>query len=484
MNKILTNIYQTDWLASTPVFYNKLTNEVSYKMLDVIDWANFDWDFDGLKNYLEFGYCVFERTPIKNVYFLRHSSILTQNIDINGKKTIHIQYLDDPIFKYIEKTSTLDDVMNSMIKHTEEFEKNRDKSKRLLLPLSGGYDSRFLASLIKDKASIDAYTYGLTKTKDCFELARAKEVAKRLKINHNMIKLTDFNNNDYCEKAFDQYGLQMPLHSMYHMEFYDKIKKINKDYIVVSGSVGDWFSGEKINLDIPKNSHEFNKIFFNHGISIPREFIKYINNNNGITEEYYQNYSHLINSNRKFMRIAMFRNRINLSGYIFSTASQYFPCYTPFYDIDIAFCQLNLPDNLSLNRKWQFDYFKSVNLNIESDTNLKIKNLNRLDHLVIQSSFEIEKQLLDVNKLQQFVNLERLNWINEQLAWLKNTKLISIEDFLLNIDFSNPFIPKKIHKFANRKLSKISPKLNIAIKAFNEWTVLKPIEYIINLQKK
>jgi len=166
MNKILTNIFQTDWLSSTTVFYNKLTSEVSYKMLDVIDWASFDWDFDGLRNYLSFGYCIFERTPIKNVFFLRHSSILTQNIDINGKKTINIQYLDDPIFKYIEKTSTVDDVMNSMIKHTEEFEKNRDKSKRLLLPLSGGYDSRFLASLIKDKASIDAYTYGLTKTKD------------------------------------------------------------------------------------------------------------------------------------------------------------------------------------------------------------------------------------------------------------------------------------------------------------------------------
>lgn len=77
MNKILTNIYQTDWLASTPVFYNKLTNEVSYKMLDVIDWANFDWDFDGLKNYLEFGYCVFERTPIKNVYFFNGIAIFS-----------------------------------------------------------------------------------------------------------------------------------------------------------------------------------------------------------------------------------------------------------------------------------------------------------------------------------------------------------------------------------------------------------------------
>ncbi len=460
-------------------------------MLDVIDWSNFAFDLEGLKNYMQFGYCVFEHTPIKNVKFLRYYSILTQNIDENGKKSIKIENLEDPCLQYIGKKSTVDDVMSTITNHMADFEKTRDKSKRILLPLSGGNDSRFLASLIKDKSSIDAYTYGLTKTGDCWETARAKEVAKRLGINHQVIKLRDFNGPQYCQKAFDVYGLQMPLHAMYHMEFYDNIiKQFSGNYVVVSGSVGDWFAGEKIPLNTPKDPDDFSKIFFNHGISIPSEFIK-TTDSNAICEEYFEQHSSAMKSNKTWVRVAMFRNRINLAGYIFTTAKTYLESYTPYYDIDIAWSQLNLSDEDGKDRKWQADYFKSIGLDVENDVNVNatIKSLNRLDSLVVQSSFDIKSQLLNVEKLKQFVVEERLNWINEQLIWLKNTNLISIEDFLHNINFNNPFTPNKIANLANRLRGKaislaFGNKMHNAIKAFNEWTVLKPIEMMIDLANR
>lgn len=475
----ISNIFQTNWLASKAVFYNTITGEVSYKMLDVIDWNNFDWNLEGLKNYLQFGYCVCNATPIKNVFILRYSSVLTQKIFPKGKKTVEISFLPDPALTKIDKKSTVDDVIQAISAHINNFEQNRNLAKRLLLPLSGGYDSRFLASLIKDKSSIDAFTYPLVKTGDCIELARAKEVAKRLNLNHHTIKLENFNNNEWCLKAFNEYGLQMSLHAMYHMEFYENIKKnFGNRYIVVSGSVGDWYSGEKLKLKIPQSPSEFQNLFFNHGISIPQNFIK-LNNKDNILEEYFENNIADIKSNRIFLRLAMMRNRINLAGFITSSAELYYDTYTPYYDIDVAFSQLNIPCSLSDNRQWQADYFKSINLDVENDQHIKFKPLNRFDPIVFQKSFDIQTMLLDINQLKYFVAEERLDWINKQLIWLKNTSLLNLEDLIYTL------IPTKLfneilHRIGNKIIN--VKKINDAVKAFNEWTVLKPLEYINNLR--
>ena len=45
---------KTDWLGSEPVFYNEKTKLISKNMLDVIDYDNFEFDEEGLNNYLQF----------------------------------------------------------------------------------------------------------------------------------------------------------------------------------------------------------------------------------------------------------------------------------------------------------------------------------------------------------------------------------------------------------------------------------------------
>ena len=64
----------TDWLASTPVFYNEVTKQISRNINDVVDWGNLTFDPEGLSHYLSAGYSVFERTPIFGVRMLPHSS--------------------------------------------------------------------------------------------------------------------------------------------------------------------------------------------------------------------------------------------------------------------------------------------------------------------------------------------------------------------------------------------------------------------------
>ena len=53
-----TLLFETDWLASTPVFYNLKNNLASKKIYDVLP-KDFNLKFhpEGLSNYFDFGYC-------------------------------------------------------------------------------------------------------------------------------------------------------------------------------------------------------------------------------------------------------------------------------------------------------------------------------------------------------------------------------------------------------------------------------------------
>jgi hypothetical protein len=53
-------LFETDWLASQPVFYNERTGKASHNINDVIDYTNLEFDREGFNNYVDFGYSVLE----------------------------------------------------------------------------------------------------------------------------------------------------------------------------------------------------------------------------------------------------------------------------------------------------------------------------------------------------------------------------------------------------------------------------------------
>jgi hypothetical protein len=128
----MTQIFETDWLASQPIFYNDLTGKVSHNINDVIDYNNLELDPEGFNNYLDFGYSVLEQTPIKHVKFLRYSSRLTVHDD--GK--LEIEYLDDPIEKWIDTSSREDDIFHLLYSSVHDWEKSVDVVAARLM----GYD--------------------------------------------------------------------------------------------------------------------------------------------------------------------------------------------------------------------------------------------------------------------------------------------------------------------------------------------------------
>ena len=177
------NTYTTDWLGSDPVFYNEITGKISHNINDVIDFNYIEFHPEGLCNYLDYGYSILEQTPLKNIKFLRHSSQIT----LEDSK-IKVTYFDDIAEKYIGQASNEQDVLNILEKSINNW---ADTHKgEIILPLSGGYDSRLLASLIKDKERIRSFTYGLSeKQEESFEVVKAKKIAEILKIKRKTRKM-------------------------------------------------------------------------------------------------------------------------------------------------------------------------------------------------------------------------------------------------------------------------------------------------------
>src|SRR4028118_656319 len=144
-------LYESDWLSSDPVFYNEKTAKISRNINEVIDFRNLEFDAEGLTNYLNFGYSVFEHTPVKHVRFLRHSSTLS----CSHEKGIEVKYLQDPVENLINNSSDEKKAIELLQQITNNWETSI--SGDIVIPTSGGFDSRLLNLLVKDKSRIHAF---------------------------------------------------------------------------------------------------------------------------------------------------------------------------------------------------------------------------------------------------------------------------------------------------------------------------------------
>lgn len=482
MNCVST--YQSDWINSRPIYYNVRTKTVGFEMYDVIDWNNFEFDNEGLYNYLVFGYQVFEQTPVKDVKLLRHSSELKQYIDEKGEWKLQIVELPDPIDAYVGVRTSEEDALSCLESHVSNFEKEATQqhpNKRFLLPLSGGYDSRLLAFLIRDRSRIDAVTYDISLSERySFEVIQAREVCKRLHIHWNQVFLDQYWNADYVWKNFQTFCLEMPIHASYHFELYEKIKQTKgKEYIVLSGSVGDWWSGEKVPLGVPKDHLNFDSLFFNHGISIPPEFIE-ITTDHAMKREYFEKNIRRLTEDNVYKIVFARRGRINLASYIYRTAAHYFDTYTPFYDLNVAMSQLHLPLDKRVNRKWLQDFFRKNNLDIEHD--FRKKPMSKDNVLDVKTMYYTltSHDLLTPEYFKGIVNTRRVQWINEMMMKIKFIPfplLTALSRVSYGIDtvmnaialrtiFGKGFDYTYCRVFKTREIAK----------AISEWSVLKPIE--------
>lgn len=446
-------IFETDWLASIPYFYNSKTGLSSKKINEIIP-RNKELDIhkEGLYNYVEYGFSVFGQTPLKDIKFMKPSSRL---IRLNNGELFE-EKLPDPIEKFLNYKLKENDLIELIQDRVQKWESQIPNYSKIILPLSGGFDSRLLLYCLKDKSRVNSYSYGLSKNQEkSIEIVHSKKLAEIYNLNWRQISIGNFHN--YTQDWYDEFGISTHLHGMYHFEFYDKIRKALKgNHPFLSGIFGDVFAGNVKQQKI-KSPDDLIKLGYVHGLSGDPTMLKF-NCSKNLRDKFWEENKNSLNDER-FQIISTIRLKIMLISYLIKVPSLFnFDAWSPYLDIDIAMAMLNLPAERRLNRKWQIDFFKKKNLYLESkNPNSDKKNFLNYMGTLNQPLIPLDKKLLSV-----LVDEDYLEWIN------KNISLNKLNKFKANL----VKIPK---------LGGILRKVGVRsfFNAYSAYLTLKPIEMFL-----
>lgn len=400
-----TLLHETDWLASTPVFYD-LARHIASTSIQALTPADATPVFhpEGLYNFLDFGYSVLEQTPLYGIGFLRHSSRLWQT----ETGALEVEELADPFDRYDGFRLSEPDVIELIHARVQTWEASLPANQEIVLPLSGGFDSRLLLWCLRDPARVRAYTYGLSEDQGCStEVVHAQALAKRFGVRWERIPLGDFH------RHFDdwdaEFGLSTHAHGMYHFEFYTKIReRLQGRQAFLSGIIGDAWAGSipPRQIDSPE---QLVVLGYTHGLRAdPIRLRQPVQHE--LREHFWVEQRERLTDHR-FQVVTSMRLKLMLLTYLMRVPRLFgFAPWAPYLDIDIAMAMLNLPPERRANRQWQRDFFAKVGLDLENQ-GLVSSGQNNLD---LQALRRIPVRPLVRDLLADLIDPAYVDWINRE----------------------------------------------------------------------
>ena len=269
LNGVFTLIYKdenklclaSDITRSFPIFYTFQNNQLFFSN-DIFHLKNlFEIDdFDELSE-IEFkasNYTHGKKTLLKNVFQVQPSEYLIIENNIITESNFFYSYA---IGK--ESSNSYADLKNKAIIAFENSFKRFVTSlgnKTAVIPLSGGYDSRLIAVMLKKHQykNVICFTYG---NKNSFEIENSKKVAKLLGFKWFFIEYTASLIEGYLHTdEFKEYAhFAGKLSSMPYLQEYFAVKHLKKeklitdDAIFIPGFAGDLLGGSQFLKVIPEN---------------------------------------------------------------------------------------------------------------------------------------------------------------------------------------------------------------------------------------
>jgi hypothetical protein len=451
-------VHESDWLASTPLFYNESTGAWSQTINDVIDYANLEFDPEGLNDYLDFGFSVFERTPVRGVRMLRYSSRL-----YSGPDGLRVEHLDDPAYEWLDRRSTVEEVLELAAEKINGAVAPDDAD--VVVPTSGGCDSRLINLLIRDRSRIRAFTYGVADDQArSTEAVKAARLARRLGLDWQLVRLGDFHRFIGDWEAL--YGVSTHAHGMYHLEFYRRILAlVEPGSPLLSGACGEWFSGDDPEVRVIDTLTTPDDVLtvFRYGDMNADSRMSYVTSERRGAWELLES-TPRIRAEMLPRVFTVVRLRMALLSYLLRVpASLGLRPRAPFLDIDLAMRLLTLPAHLRHERAWEHDYFRLRGADLESSSPAS-DGRNTLNY---QGMRRVPLQPLDVAALREVVRPEYVRWINRHvgLAGLPY-------EVMYQLEYTRGF----------RRATEALRRLGVAdrrLQAYGAYLTLKPLETLL-----
>ncbi|MBN1185941.1 MAG: asparagine synthase [Bacteroidales bacterium] len=277
-----------------PLFYTKIEND--FWISDSVEFLINTKRHVLLNNaaaaeFLQTGYTTGNQTLIKDISQIQAGEVIWIENEKLSTAFYH-QYLtkqfsnNTSLKLEIELTSILKSVFNRLVSTLE--------NKTILIPLSGGYDSRLIAVMLKDLGfkNVICYTYGRKYKNE--EIAISEKVAKKLNFDWHFIEYNDSLIDNYLEsRAFQKYyPFSSNYVSMFFMQEYFAVLSLKENGILENKSVfipghsGDFLGGSHLNfIDQSISDKKLIKTILHHNYCLTnsnrvqnREFYKSIDN--------------------------------------------------------------------------------------------------------------------------------------------------------------------------------------------------------------
>ena len=410
MNEVL---YESDWLASRPVFYNERTGAASRDINDVIDLADLEFDADGFNDYLDYGFSVFQQTPVKDVRFMPPSSRLLRTS--NGK--LVLESVEDRVSELLSRRMTEAEVLEVLRAKIEEIERTSDGP--LVIPTSGGNDSRLLNLMVGDRERIRSFTYGTSEIQsESIEVARAQALSRLLGTRWAQIELGEFHR--YFDDWDRIFGPSTHAHGMYQIEFYDSIRRqVGGHGQVLSGLDGDWWEGMNLTGWMEHTNHvrrpeDVPKLIVTHKMHSDSSASRF-KGGGAALESYFEEKREAL-EDPKLRVIELVRLRVVLLCYLVRVPESLgFVAHAPYHDIDVALAMLQLPEERRRERRWVHDYFVSRGATLNDARGSRQSRLN------LQATRRLPLAPLSENLLAEVVDPRYVRWVNRHVGRLGTT---------------------------------------------------------------
>jgi hypothetical protein len=400
-------VYESDWLASRPFFYNVKTGAASANINDLIDLENVEFDPEGFNDYLDFGFSVFEHTPVRDVRLLRYSSRLYR-----GPQGLRVEYLDDPAEQWYDRRSTVDEVLE--LASAEINAAAAATTGDLVVPTSGGFDSRLINLLLSDRSRVRAFTYGVSDDPlRSTEVVKAREVANRLGLRWQTVPLGEFHR--YLSAWDALYGVSTHAHGMYQMEFYEKLRHcVAPGSTVLSGICVEWFSGDDKEVrvqPIVDSPDDFVAMMAFSPMCADTRVSNFRSDRLG-AQRALEQHPRL----RKEMRprvVSVVRLDMAYLSYLLSVPATFgLQPQAPYLDPELALRLLTLPDELRHKRRWVREVFAAHDLDLET-AEPPSDHRNTLNYRAMRA---VPLLPLDETLLREVVRPDYVRWINRTVG--------------------------------------------------------------------
>ncbi|MBS4190232.1 hypothetical protein KHA94_08455 [Bacillus sp. FJAT-49705] len=204
------------------------------------------------KEFLITGFTANEKTLYEGVYQIEAGSYIRIHEEGKVDKQEYYQFYHHPVNKDIEEFS--EELKTVLLAVFEDLIK-RLINKAPILPLSGGYDSRIIALLLKEYGieDISSFTYGKRENKEALV---SKDIANRLGLKWDFIeyKKEDWHRWYHSQEWKDYVNFAVNGSSMAHLQDWPAVREIlakqDKDYVFIPGHSGDFVAGSHLAYEI------------------------------------------------------------------------------------------------------------------------------------------------------------------------------------------------------------------------------------------